>query len=159
MLEAFSVSKFFSGSDYLQVRLTFAERQKSRHKTRTECGQELGWFIERGQILADGDFLLVQPEIAVKVLAAPEAVSQVQADDLFLLMRAAYHLGNRHVPLQIGSNFLRYLQDHVLDAMVAGFGLEVQHQALPFQPENGAYHGKSILHIHHGHSHTGHHSH
>lgn len=155
MLEAFSLSQNPPSIPTLAVVLTFAERQKSRHKTRTQCGLELGWFIERGQVLADGDYLLCASGEIVHIIAAAEAVSQVESRDHFLLTRAAYHLGNRHVPLQIGPNFLRYQHDHVLDAMVEGLGLSVHLAQLPFHPENGAYHGRSVVQLgSHPHSHS-----
>lgn len=154
MLEAFSVLKNTEASNCLEVVLTFEQRQKSRYKCATTCGKPLGWFVQRGSALHHGDILECENNLQVRVVAAPEAVSQVDCDDALLLTRAAYHLGNRHVPLQIGLGFLRYQQDHVLDAMVQGLGLRVACQQLPFQPENGAYHGKS-----HGHSHGTPHSH
>ena len=82
------------------------------------------------------------------VRAAAEPVSVVVSADPLLLLRAAYHLGNRHVPLQIGAGWLRYLRDHVLDDLCRGLGLEVEAASLPFEPEAGAYAGSS-----HGHSH------
>ncbi len=152
MLEAFAINQHPGQPVDFEAVLTFEERQKSRHKCQTQCGQHLGWFIERGTILNDGDVLECQSGERVRVVAAPESVSQVESDDTLLLTRAAYHLGNRHVPLQIGEGFLRYQHDHVLDGMVQGLGLSVLYQQLPFYPKNGAYHGKS-----HGHSHS--HSH
>jgi urease accessory protein len=137
----------------LVVVATFAERQKSRHKTQTQCGKPLGWFLPRGQVLKEGDVLLCKTGEAVRISAASEDCSQVHSEDALSLMKAAYHLGNRHVPLQIGSGFLRYQQDHVLDAMLEGLGLEVAHESLPFDPESGAYHGKSMLLIGGGHHH------
>jgi len=84
----------------------------------------------------------------VQVLAAPERVSTVRCADPLLLARAAYHLGNRHVPLQIEAGFLRYQHDHVLDEMVRGLGLEVLIEQAPFEPEAGAYQSAP-----HGHAH------
>jgi hypothetical protein len=92
------------------------------------------------------------------VIAAPESVSVVRCADPFLLARACYHLGNRHVPLQIMPGELRYHHDHVLDDMLRQFGLEVTYASLPFEPEAGAYasdaHSHSLsrsftLRIHH----------
>lgn len=151
MLEAFQLSTQPSAATEIEVILTFAERQKSRYKTVTNQGADLGWFIERGTVLADGDLLQCQTGEIVRVVAAPETVSQVASDDQLALTRVAYHLGNRHVPLQIGARFLHYLHDHVLDDMVRGLGLSVTCQQRPFQPENGAYHGK---HQHHDHEHS-----
>lgn len=153
MLEAFEIAKQPPRDCAMEVVVTFDERQKSRYKTTTVCGKELGWFIERGTVLQDGDFLLCKTGEMIRVAAAAEDVSEVHSDNQLLLTRAAYHLGNRHVPLQIGPGFLRYLRDHVLDDMVRGLDLEVQHAHQPFQPENGAYHGQQSMLLLHGHHH------
>jgi urease accessory protein len=76
----------------------------------------------------------------VRIQAAPEPVSVVRSHDPLLFSRACYHLGNRHVSLQILAGELRYLSDHVLDHMIEGIGLTVTHETLPFEPEAGAYH-------------------
>ena len=134
----------------LSVVLTFEERKKSRHKTTTECGKEFGWFLERGIVLTDGDVLKTKTAELIKVIAAKESVSEVHSDSAHALMRAAYHLGNRHVPLQVEPKLLRYQHDHVLDDMVRGLGLKVAPAQSPFQPENGAYSGgNSHSHSHH----------
>src|SRR5690606_28419525 len=109
MLEVFEIAKKPSQDATMQVVLTFDERQKSRYKTATACGKELGWFIERGTVLQDGDVLQCKTGELIKVIAAAEEVSEVRSQNQLLLTRAAYHLGNRHVPLQIGPGFLRYL--------------------------------------------------
>lgn len=152
MLEAFEVIKNPSVAAHLEAVLSFEQRQKSRYKTTTTSGQALSWFIPRGVILLDGDYLQCRTGELVRVVAAAETVSQVEHKDQLLLTRAAYHLGNRHVPLQIGAGFLRYQHDHVLDAMVVGLGLQVVCQQLPFQPENGAYHAQGEHSHHHSHS-------
>jgi urease accessory protein len=154
MLEVFEIMETPPQGRVMEVVLTFDERQKSRHKTTTACGAELGWFIERGRVLQDGDFLKCKTGEVVRVTAAAEAVSEVRSNNPLQLTRAAYHLGNRHVPLQIGPGFLRYIRDHVLDDMVRGLDLEVHLQEHAFQPENGAYHGQQsllLLHKHHHH--------
>jgi urease accessory protein len=151
MLEAHSLAAPNTPAN-AELVASFAERQKSRHKTQTTDGEPLGWFLPRGQVLQDGDKLLCSNGLCVAIKAAAESVSQVHSSNPHLLTRAAYHLGNRHVPLQIGEGFLRYLSDHVLDDMLQGLGLQVERQTLPFQPENGAYHQKSLLLLH-NHSH------
>jgi len=83
------------------------------------------------------------------VSAAPETVSTVRCAEPQLLARIAYHLGNRHVALQIGTGWLRYQHDHVLDAMVQGMGLNVSVEQAPFEPEAGAYQGAEPSHAHH----------
>lgn len=154
MKECYELSNNPAPPDALCIELDFQQRQKSRHKALTQCGETLGWFLERGRVLEDGDILLCNDGSQVVVKAAEELVSEVRSDDAHLLMRAAYHLGNRHVPLQIGSDFLRYQHDHVLDAMLEGLGLKVESCRRPFHPENGAYSGGGHSHSHnHGHSH------
>lgn len=160
MKESFQLSTQPAPDDALCIELDFQQRQRSRHKASTQCGEILGWFLERGRVLQDGDVLLCNDGTAVLVKAAQECVSEVRSEDSHLLMRAAYHLGNRHVPLQIEPGCLRYQHDHVLDAMLEGLGLEVSVCDKPFHPENGAY--SSGGHSHkpgHGHSHDHGHSH
>ncbi|WP_020209306.1 urease accessory protein UreE [Gilvimarinus chinensis] len=160
MLEAFEVVQGQAPVDSPSVELTFEQRQKSRYRTETACGQPLGWFVERGHVLADGEFLKCSDGTLVKVVAALETVSNVVCEDRRQLARVAYHLGNRHVPLQVGDNFVRYQHDHVLDIMVEGLGQKVSCEQQPFNPENGAYHGGSHGHAHsHNHSHAHEHSH
>lgn len=141
MLEAYELTHLHDGDEYLEVVVDFAARQKSRLRTQTTDGRELAWFIERGYVLREGDVLKCQDGTLVKVCCAIEQVSDVKHEQALLLMRAAYHLGNRHVPLQVEQGFVRYLRDHVLDEMVIGLGLSVTHDEAPFNPENGAYGG------------------
>lgn len=142
MLEAFEIIKNPKIVAHMEAMLTFAERQKSRYKTQTCCGRDLGWFIPRGVVLHEGDYLQCKTGELIRVAAAPETVSEVNSVDASILARAAYHLGNRHVPLQIGAGFLRYQHNHVLDAMVQGLGANVVCLQRPFQPEDCAYHGQ-----------------
>ncbi len=122
--------------------LPFEQRQKSRLRTRLDNGRDAGLFLPRGTVLRHGDRLRATSGLIVEVRAAPEAVSTARADDALLLARAAYHLGNRHVALQLGPGWLRYLHDHVLDGMVRELGLAVSHEQAPFEPEAGAYGGE-----------------
>ena len=120
--------------------LPFEMRRRSRFKARLESGEQVGVMITRGQVLRGGDLLLAEDGRVVVVAAAPETVTTARAEDARLLARAAYHLGNRHVALQIGALWLRYSHDHVLDDMVLGLGLQLTVEELPFEPEAGAYH-------------------
>jgi urease accessory protein len=122
------------------VTLPFEARQKCRLLGRTDKGQEVGIFLPRGQAIKHGFILQGLDNYRVRVKAAAEAVSIVRTDDPLLLARACYHLGNRHVPLQIQLGELHYQTDHVLDLMLEGLGLTISHQSLPFEPESGAYH-------------------
>lgn len=135
--------------------LAMDQREKSRLRTRLDSGVEVGLFLPRGTRLRSGDCLRAVDGTVVVVRAAAETVSTVTASNPLQLLRAAYHLGNRHVPLQVEITRLRYLHDHVLDEMVRGLGLEVWVEEVPFEPEAGAYGGGH----HHAHDHTHDHTH
>lgn len=134
-------------------------RVKSRIKVTLNDGREAGLLLPRGLLLRGGDVLSNEDGSEfVEVIAADEGVSVVRCDDPFMLAKACYHLGNRHVPLQIMPGELRYHHDHVLDDMLRQFGLEVTFAQLPFEPEAGAYASESHGHSHgHSHDHDHHH--
>jgi urease accessory protein len=136
---------------YSTVTLTFEQRVKSRQKVELDNGVVAGLFLTRGSILLHGQRIVAQSGEIVEIRAAREAVSTVYVNDPLLLARACYHLGNRHVPLQIGAGFVRYQHDHVLDAMLVGMGLVVSFEQAPFEPEAGAYDGVGHTHSHHEH--------
>ena len=125
-----------------QVRLVlpFDLRQRSRLRTQAENGEEVGLFLERGAQLRDGDRLLAEDGRVVEVVAAPESVYRIVCAE-GQLARMAYHLGNRHVPVQIGADWLRIARDHVLKEMLEKLGARVSEETAPFQPEGGAYAG------------------
>lgn len=129
--------------------LPIDQRTKSRLKVTLDDGQLAGLFLPRGKVLRDGDLLQSTEGLVVLVRAAPESVSTVHSDDSLALARVSYHLGNRHVPLQISTTWVRYQHDHVLDEMVAGLGLEVHIEQAPFEPEAGAYKSAANSHHHH----------
>ena len=131
-----------------KLKLPFGERSKSRLLALLDNGEEAGLFLERGSVLRHGDLLLADDGRVIAVEAASETVSTVHTDDAVMLARASYHLGNRHVALQIGSGWLRYQHDHVLDDMLRGFGLDVRVDEAPFEPEGGAYVAASHAHAH-----------
>lgn len=120
--------------------IPFSLRQKSRFSATTDKGKEIGLFYPRGQMFRSGIILTGDTEFNVQVNAANERVSVMRSPDLLQFARACYHLGNRHVSLQILDAELRFLSDHVLDHMLEGLGLTVSHEMLPFEPEAGAYH-------------------
>ena len=136
----------------LVLTLPFELRQKSRLRAVLDNGNEVGLMLARGTILRGGDYLKAESGEVICIQAADESVSIVRTDDCLALSRACYHLGNRHVPLQIGAGWVSYLHDHVLDDMVRGLGLQVSHEQAPFEPEGGAY-GGGHQHSHHGHEH------
>lgn len=125
----------------LELPLPFEYRQKSRFRTRMPDGEDVGWFIERGQPLRGGDCLIAEDGRQVRIVAAPEALLHVTAADAITLNRAAYHLGNRHVALQVGDGWLRLLDDYVLAEMLGQLGVQVEKIQAPFEPEAGAYGG------------------
>jgi urease accessory protein len=129
--------------------LPFGERSKSRLRAILDNGEEAGLILERGSVLRHGDLLLADDGRVIEVRAAAERVSTIHTNDALMLARAAYHLGNRHVALQIGAGWLRYQHDHVLDDMLRGFGLDLVVEELPFEPEGGAY----VAASHHTHPH------
>jgi len=122
-----------------QLILPYEVRCRSRLRATLADGEEVAVFLARGQVLRGGELLLADDGRVIEVCAAPEVVSTVHSSESLQLLRAAYHLGNRHVLLQIGANWLRYLHDHVLDDMVRGLGLSVTVHEAPFEPEAGAY--------------------
>lgn len=132
----------------LHLILSFEYRQKSRLRTNLDDGTDVLLSLPRGTVLRQGDLLRAVDGTIVQVEAALETVSVASTDDLLLLARACYHLGNRHVPVQVGNGWLRFLPDHVLAHMVEGLGLVVQEETAPFEPESGAYHSHSQAHAH-----------
>lgn len=133
-----------------ELELTYDARSKSRLRCFSSSGEEVGLFLERGQApLADGECLLAKDGRIVRVRARAEQLLHVTCRSAFELTRAAYHLGNRHVALQIGDGWLRLLDDYVLKDMLLQLGATVESIEAPFQPEHGAYDGG------HHHSHAG----
>ena len=109
-----------------ELPLPFELRQKSRLRTKLATGEEVGLFLDRGAILRGGDCLEAQDGRIVRVVAAPEALMEVANGDARALARAAYHLGNRHTPVEVGEGRLRFAADHVLAEMLRGLGLAFQ---------------------------------
>ncbi len=130
----------------LSLWLSAEERQRSRYQFETETGETVRIHLPRGTVLQDGDLLGEDPTAVqgtapaiARVRAKPEPVLTVTAERPFDLLRAAYHLGNRHVPLEICPDCLRLAPDSVLADMVLHMGLQVREETLPFFPEAGAY--------------------
>lgn len=125
----------------IQCTLPFDLRKKGRFKTLTDCGKEIGFFLARGKTLKHGECVQTSNNETILILAAKENVMTVYCEDRWLFARACYHLGNRHVPLQITQNWLRFQADHVLEEMLEGFGLQAEYEIAEFEPEEGAYAG------------------
>jgi urease accessory protein len=131
------------------LRLPFEQRQKSRLHTNLVSGEEVALMLPRGEILRGGDLVSASDGRVIEVVASPEKLLHVETKDL---AKAAYHLGNRHVPVQVGEGFLRLAEDHVLEEMLKKLGAKVTHVEAPFEPEAGAYAGGH----HHQHDEMGH---
>ena len=130
-----------------QVTLDFDQRSRSRLRCQLDDGRDAGVYVDRGQVLRDGHLLRDDANNLYRVKAAQEPVSAVYVADALLMSRICYHLGNRHVALEVGPGRIAYKPDYVLDDMVKGFDVEPVYEAATFQPESGAY-GH-----HHAHSH------
>jgi len=147
------------------VELDWDVRQKSRFDCTDSLGRHLGVFLPRGTAVRGGDVLVAEDGSLIKVIAAPQPVLVITpcADHgtAFDLTRAAYHLGNRHVPIELKPDHLKIEPDHVLAEMLRAMHLDVNEARAAFEPEGGAYGdrgGHSHGHEHHGHDHE-HHDH
>jgi urease accessory protein len=156
--------------------LAFDARCKSRLAATLDNGEEVALLLPRGTVLRDGDVLVAQDGGLVRVMAAAEEVLYVRAPDRLTLTRAAYHLGNRHTPVEVGDDYLKLEFDPVLADMLKRLGAMVDQVSMPFQPETGAYGGghkhghdetfaedyaiaQQVFDEHHGHGHSHGHSH
>jgi urease accessory protein len=129
---------------HLTLSLTAEERTRSHHHFHTDQGQGVHLQLARGTVLHHGDLLISEDrETMVRVIAKPEPVMTITAHTPLELLRAAYHLGNRHVPLEVAVEYLRLSTDSVLGSMLIQMGLQVTEATLPFQPEAGAYQEQS----------------
>jgi urease accessory protein len=121
--------------------LAYDARCKSRFAATLDTGEEVAIVMSRGTVLADGDVLVADDGALVRVAAAAEAVLVVRSRDALMLTRAAYHLGNRHTPVEIGVDYLKLEADSVLETMLTRLGVSVERATLTFHPEAGAYGG------------------
>lgn len=147
------------------VALDWDVRQKSRFEATDSQGRTLGVFLPRGTVVRGGDVLVAEDGSLIRVEAAPQPVLRVTActehGSPFDLLRAAYHLGNRHVQLELQPGHLQLEPDHVLADMLRQMHLIVTEMQAPFEPEGGAYaagghghgHGHAPAHDPHDHSH------
>ncbi len=141
--------------------LDWDTRQKSRFDATDSQGRALGVFLPRGAVVRGGDVLVAEDGSLVRVQAAPQDVLRITActehGSPFDLTRAAYHLGNRHVPIELQPDHLKIEPDHVLADMLRAMHMTVVAVSESFEPENGAYgdHGASS----HGHGHSHEHGH
>ncbi len=124
--------------------LPFGARSRSRLRATLSDGREVALLLPRGSVLRGGA-LIAGVDLVVRVVAADEDLVEVRADSATALARAAYHLGNRHVPVEVGDGVLKLEYDSVLVDMLVGLGVRIRRTWSPFEPEHGAYGG--------GHSH------
>ena len=149
------------------VALDWDVRQKSRFEATDSSGRTLGVFLPRGTVVRGGDVLVAEDGSLVRVEAAPQPVMVIrhctQHGSPFDLLRAAYHLGNRHVQIELRPDHLKIEPDHVLAEMLGRMHLIITNEEAPFEPEGGAYaggHGHGHDHGHgHGHEHSHGHAH
>ncbi|EXU80835.1 urease accessory protein UreE [Comamonas aquatica DA1877] len=147
------------------VELDWDVRQKSRFAATDSQGRELAIFLPRGQAVRGGDVLVSEDGSLIRAIAAPQRVLKITAcathGTAFDLVRAAYHLGNRHVPIELQPDHLKIEPDHVLADMLRSLHMTVVAADLPFEPEGGAYGGHVTHdgHSHHHHSHGAGHAH
>lgn len=156
--------------------LAFDARCKSRLAATLDSGEEVALVLPRGTVLRDGDVLVADDGGLVRVVAAQESVLYARAPDVLTLTRAAYHLGNRHTPVEVGVDYLKLEYDPVLADMLKRLGASVDQVEMPFQPETGAYGGghrhghdetfaedyaiaQQVYGEHHGHAHSHEHEH
>ena len=143
------------------VELDWDVRQKSRFDATDSQGRHIGVFLPRGTVVRGGDVLVAEDGSLIRVIAAPQAVLRITPCAVhgspFDLTRAAYHLGNRHVPIELTPEHLQIEPDHVLADMLRAMHLTVVELQAPFEPEGGAYaahgHGHHQAHHDHGHGH------
>jgi urease accessory protein len=156
--------------------LAYEARCKSRLAATLDNGEAVALVLPRGSVLAQGDVLVADDGGLVRVVAENEPVLVVRAQDALTLTRAAYHLGNRHTPVEVGVDYLKLEADPVLEAMLTRLGARVESAWQPFQPETGAYGGghrhghdatfdedyaiaQQVFGEHHGHEHEHEHEH
>ncbi len=146
-----------------QLRLPFESRRKSRLRARLVSGEEVGLMLPRGEVLRGGDLVVASDGRVIEVVAEPEKLLHVVCASPAEFAKAAYHLGNRHVPVQVGEGYLRLAADHVLEELLEGLGATITAIDAPFEPEAGAYAGGGHLHHeeegHGGKIHDHHHDH
>lgn len=132
------------------VTLAFAERFRRRIVLALDDGDEALLDLDRAVPLADGDGLKLEGDGWIAVRAAAEDLLEIRAESPGLLTRLAWHIGNRHLTAEIGSDAIYILPDHVIEAMIHGLGGTVRQVSRPFQPEGGAY---AVSGHGHGHEH------
>jgi urease accessory protein len=145
-----------------EVLIDFDRRHRRRILLQTQSGQDLLLDLPQAARLRDGDGLVLESGGTIRVRARPEPLAEIHAHSDAELVRIAWHLGNRHLPVQLIRDRIRIRRDHVIEAMVEQLGGHVDIIEAPFDPEAGAYAGghqhhhdeDEDHHHHHGHSHS-----
>ena len=134
------------------IELDWDTRQKSRFEAVDSDGKQLGVFLPRGTLVRGGDVLVAEDGSMIKVISAPQQVLRITVctahGSPFDLTRAAYHLGNRHVPIELKSDHLKIEPDHVLADLLRAMHLIVHEVSEAFEPEGGAYQAGAHSHSH-----------
>jgi len=139
------------------VVIGFDHRFRRRLLLRTEAGREVLLDLPQAVRLRQDDGLVLPDGAIVRICARAESLLEFSAPDMALLLRIAWHLGNRHLPVQFLGDRLRIRADHVIAEMVQGLGGRVQTVEAPFDPEAGAYAGAAGGHHHHHDDEAAHH--
>lgn len=121
--------------------LPYESRKKSRQLVKLDSGEEIGLLLPPGTVLRHGDLIQSENGSKFRVQAAEEELMSVTASDPFLLLRAAYHLGNRHASIELRPDEILLPADPILKEMLIGLGLSVTLVSEQFTPETGAYGG------------------
>lgn len=136
------------------LRLAYAQRVRSRLAALCEDGAAAAVTLPRGTVMRDGMLLATDDGGLARVQAAHEPLARITAETPVVLLRAVYHLANRHVPVQIASDHALIERDPVLERMLDALGMRIAHVEAPFDPEGGAYQGQNgDSHSHDGHVH------
>lgn len=121
--------------------LPFLDRSRTRQRVTLNQDEEVALSLPRGSVMRGGDLLIDEDGRFIRVIAAEEKILRVESANTQKLLQAAYHLGNRHTPVEVGQNYLHLEYDPVLEDMLKGLGVSVTLEMMPFEPEHGAYGG------------------
>ena len=155
-------ANFISGKGAWQAKaadsvvLDYEERHRRRVTMKGVRGTEFLLDLPDAVHIRGGDALILEDGRLIEVVAAPEALAEIRAGDPRLMVRLAYHLGNRHAPAEVLAKAIRIRRDHVLEDMVKSLGAKVMHIEAPFEPDGGAYEPVQEAHAAHGHAHAKH---
>ena len=142
-----------------RIMLAYEERRRRRIRLVADGGTEFLLDLREAAVMREGDGLRLEDGDYIRVCAAPEELIEATAATAEALVRLAWHLGNRHLPAEIGRGCLRLRRDHVIEEMLRGLGATLQPVKAPFNPESGAYSGGHAHDHRHDHRHGEGHGH